>query len=281
MKTVKYLLLNMLLALTLPAMAQSSPIGDVNGDDLVNINDVNTIISLISKDKFLTPSADVNNDGAVTIADANIIISIILGGSGLPEEERDWVDLGLPSGTIWARRNVGAGSSEDYGDYFAWGETEPKGVYDWSTYIWCSGSNNKLTKYCTSSSYGTVDDKTELDPADDAACALYPGGRMPSLEQIQELVDSCKKILRISRNGVSGQLFVGPNGNTMFLPAAGYCWSNSLNLADSWGGYWSRTLSGKYPSYAYHLGFSSGYVYLSDYIRGSGLPVRAVRVSNN
>ena len=70
-----------------------------------------------------------------------------------------YVDLGLPSGTLWATTNVGADNPEDYGDYFAWGETKPKSDYSWETYKYANGAYNKLTKYNTSSSYGSVDNK--------------------------------------------------------------------------------------------------------------------------
>ena len=198
------------------------------------------------------------------------------------EDEGDWVDLGLPSGTIWATRNVGANAPEDYGDYFAWGETEPKSYYDWSTYKWCNGSCNTLTKYCTDSNYGIVDYKTELAPEDDAACAHYPGGRMPSVEWIHELRYNCTWQWT-QRNGVNGQLGTGPNGNTIFLPVAGRRWHESLDYAGTLGNYWSRTLSSVYTHYAYNLYFGSGFVGWDYYDlgRGIGLPVRAVRVSQN
>ena len=83
----------------------------------------------------------------------------------------EWVDLGLPSGTKWATCNVGATKPEEYGNYYAWGETETKTTYNWSTYKWCNGSAETQTKYCTNSDYGTVDNKTVLDLEDDAARA--------------------------------------------------------------------------------------------------------------
>ena len=95
----------------------------------------------------------------------------------------EYVDLGLPSGTLWATCNIGASSPEDYGYYFAWGETEPydenggKTTFNWSTYKWCNGDYNKITKYCDNSSYGNngfTDGKTELDPDDDAAMTMPP-----------------------------------------------------------------------------------------------------------
>ncbi len=192
------------------------------------------------------------------------------------DEEGDWVDLGLPSGTVWATRNVGASSPEGYGDYFAWGETEPKSYYDWNTYKWSYYENGylKFSKYNTDSYYGAVDNKTELDPSDDAACAHYPGGRMPSLEQILELLDNCTWQWTL-RNGVNGQLVTGPNGNTLFLPAAGYRWRESHG--GSGGDYWSRTLDSSRPGCACSLYFldSGGW---DDVGRRFGIAVRAVRV---
>ena len=96
----------------------------------------------------------------------------------------EYVDLGLPSGLKWATCNVGASSPEVYGGYYAWGETEEKSSYSWSTYKWCNGSYDTMTKYCTSSSYGTVDNKTTLDPQDDVAHVKWGGRwRMPTLEE--------------------------------------------------------------------------------------------------
>ena len=199
------------------------------------------------------------------------------------EDEGDWVDLGLPSGTIWATRNVGASSPEDYGDYFAWGETTPKEVYNWDTYKWSYYDANgylKFTKYNTDSYYGSVDNKTELDPSDDAACAHYPGGRMPSYDQIVELCNNCSWQWT-QRNGVYGQLVTGPNGSTMFLPAAGYRWDDSLGSVGSGGGYWSRTRNSFDPDGAYGLDFDSGYwgYWYVNFDRFYGFTVRAVRVS--
>lgn len=85
------------------------------------------------------------------------------------------IDLGLPSGLKWASCNVGASSPEEYGGYFAWGEIEEKSDYSWDTYKWCKGSSESMTKYCTNSNYGTVDNKTILDPEDDVAHVKWGG----------------------------------------------------------------------------------------------------------
>ena len=201
--------------------------------------------------------------------------------------EHEYVDLGLPSGTLWATMNVGANSPEDYGDYFAWGETTPKSVYDWSTYKWCNGSSDTMTKYCTISSYGYngfTDNKTELDPEDDAAYVNWgPEWRMPSYDQIQELQNNCTSKWT-TRNGVKGRLFTSKkNGASVFLLAAGYRWGGELYGAGSDGDYWSRTLDADYPRYAFSLYFGSGDVtwYSLAWNRSLGRSVRAVRVPQN
>ena len=131
------------------------------------------------------------------------------------------VDLGLPSGTLWADRNIGADSPEDCGDYFAWGETEPKTTYNWSTYKWCKGRYGTLTKYCADLASGTVDNKMTLEPEDDAATANWgEAWCMPTPEQINELYDECT-LTMITQNGVNGYKMTGPNGNSIFIPATG------------------------------------------------------------
>ena len=196
----------------------------------------------------------------------------------------DYVDLGLPSGTLWATMNVGASSPEDYGDYFAWGETAPKSVYNLSTYKWCNGDYDQLTKYCTDSDLGYngfVDNKTELDLEDDATTANWGSGwRMPSLTQIQELYENCPSEWT-TINGVDGRLFKSKkNGASLFFPATGYLWNGELDSLGWIGYYWSRTLNGSRPSYAYALYFSSGYVsWSNDWDRFSVRSVRAVRGS--
>lgn len=231
---------------------------------------------------------DVDQDGRVTIDDLTCLIDYLLTGSWGDEfvapDDHEWVDLGLPSGTLWATCNVGINSPEDYGDYFAWGETTPKEYYYWNTYKWCNGSKNAMTKYCANSDYGYngfTDGKTELDLEDDAACVNWgPSWRMPSVEQQQELVDNCTWTWTTC-DGVNGYLVAGPNGNTIFLPASGRRWGGALETG-TYGFYWSRTLRTDDSRYAYILNFISGNVYWgkSNY-RYDGFVVRAVRVSQN
>lgn len=198
-----------------------------------------------------------------------------------------YVDLGLPSGTLWATCNIGATSPEDYGDYFAWGETEGyndgKTIFNWSTYKWCEGSEYTMTKYCTKSSYGYngfTDDKTELDPEDDAAYVNWgPAWRMPSEEQFSELINSSYTTTEwTTQNGVYGRKITSKeNGNSIFLPAAGYRTGSSLLYAGSWGLYWSRTLYSGNPGSARYLSFNSSGVSMYGDNRYGGRSVRPVR----
>lgn len=140
------------------------------------------------------------------------------------EEQEDipeYVDLGLPSGLLWATKNVGANRPEESGDYFAWGETSPKGEYSWATYKYANGSETSLTKYCNSESYGNVDNKETLDLEDDAATVnLGKTWRTPTLNEIQELREYCSWS-RTTINGVNGCKATGPNGNSIFIPSCG------------------------------------------------------------
>ncbi|MBR5673912.1 MAG: hypothetical protein IKW97_05875 [Muribaculaceae bacterium] len=226
---------------------------------------------------------DVDYDGKVSIADVTTLIDYLLSGQW-PEDVHEWVDLGLPSGTLWATCNVGASAPEDYGDYFAWGETAPKDYYDKSTYKWCNGSYNTLTKYCTNSSYGNdgfTDGKIELDSEDDAATVNWgENWRMPTNDQQQELIDNCTRTWT-QCNGVNGTLVTGPNGNTIFLPAAGFRSCGLLGDASDFCYYWSRSLDSGHTFLACSLYFYSGYYYCDNFDRYYGFAVRPVRVSQN
>lgn len=227
---------------------------------------------------------DLNHDGYVDVLDVVSLINRVLSGhwSSGQQDDHEWVDLGLPSGTLWATCNVGADTPEEYGDYFAWGETEPKEVYDWSTYKWTNQGVYSLTKYCTNSTFGYngfVDNKTELDPEDDAAYVNWgENWRMPTYVQLDELNTECTWTWT-TQNGVYGRLVTGPNGNTIFLPASGLK-KNTLNAVGSYGIYWTRTLSG-YPGNACSFRFYSEKCYWYSFDRYYGLTVRPVCVSHN
>lgn len=198
----------------------------------------------------------------------------------------EYVDLGLPSGTLWATCNVGANSPEEYGDYFAWGETEPKSEYSWSTYKYCNGSTitPHMTKYCNKSSdgyNGFTDTLTELLPEDDAATANWGSGwQMPSTAQQQELINSeYTTTTWTTLNGVNGRMIVSKsNGNHIFLPAAGFYEYTSLyTYIGTYGFYWSRSLNTRNSLHGRYLAVYSSYIDTANYYRNVGQSVRPVR----
>ncbi len=195
-----------------------------------------------------------------------------------PYNGHAYVDLGFPSKTLWATCNVGAEKPEDYGYYYAWGETEPKDSYLWSTYKHCEGTSSTLTKYCNSKSYGKIDNKKVLDADDDAAVANWGGEwRMPTSAEWQELYDNTT-VTWMALNGVYGCKFTSLNGNSIFLPASGYRESTSLGRAGSYGFYWSSSLDESSPIYASYLQFITNSVYspYNGYQRHNGFSVRPV-----
>mgnify|MGYP003302756243 CR=1 FL=1 len=192
------------------------------------------------------------------------------------QDGHEYVDLGLPSGLKWATCNVGATKPEEYGDYFAWGEVEPKEYYEWSTYKYCNGSKYSMTKYCTYSNYGIVDNNTMLDHEDDAATVNWGGAwRMPTKAEQDELRNNCTWDWT-TQNGVNGYKVIGPNGNSIFLPAAGFMHEGTLTNAGSYGDYRSSSLEADEPYLAYIVYFYSDYVDWSYGSRCSGLSVRPV-----
>ena len=204
-------------------------------------------------------------------------------------QAQDYVDLGLPSGTKWATCNLGASKPSDYGDYFAWGETEPKTEYTWATYKWMQTGQSDwehITKYTFADGQtegiwyapdGTFigDGKTTLEAADDAATAkLGSPWRMPTLGEIKELLASCTWTWT-TQDGKNGYEVKGTNGNSIFLPAAG--WRHSTELSDDGGQglYWSSWVSA--DGGAKGLSFDSGGHDWGDVSRNYGFPVRPVR----
>ena len=196
-----------------------------------------------------------------------LVANFVYNGGGGSHE---YVDLGLPSGTLWATCNIGASTPEDYGNCYAWGETQPKSVYDWSNYRYCMGSSNTLTKYCQNSSFGYegyTDNLTILQSGDDAATVNWgTGWRTPKKDEWMELY-SHTTITWTTQNGVSGRLFTATNGNSIFLPAA-----------RSVGRYWSSSLAtNSNPPYAWYFGFDVNQLMYNTGHRSIGYSVRAVR----
>lgn len=202
----------------------------------------------------------------------------------------NWVDLGLPSGLLWASRNVGANAPEAFGDYFAWGETSPKSSYDLSNYLYYSYSNywSGYTKYCNVANWACdfiTDTLTILQPGDDAATAnLGDVARTPTKEEWEELVQNTTHSW-IHCNGVRGLHLRGPNGNAIFLPYAGYvdgiyledAIENVDELENPHGYYWSSSLKTNSPSSAWYMSPQFGSTTCYHDYRHYGLTIRAVR----
>ena len=223
-------------------------------------------VALLSAGLWSCGKEDDNNDSASS------------GGGG--QAEVVWVDLGLPSGLLWADRNVGASSSESYGNYYAWGETATKSIYNWSTYAYGSGEN-QLTKYCSNASYGLngfTDTLTILQPGDDAATAnMGNGARTPTRAEWQELITHTTSTW-VYQNGVNGRRFTASNGNSIFLPAAGNRWDDELCYVGSYGYYWFSSLYLGRPFRAWGFYFYSREQSMNNsYGRNDGFSVRAVR----
>ena len=214
----------------------------------------------------------------------------------------DAVDLGLS--VKWASYNLGAESPEGYGDYYAWGETEPyyengyaqsdsplwkdgKGNYgyEWPTYKWGTGTNSYLgpyIKYNTNSRYGEIDNKTVLDLDDDAAnVTLGAGWRLPTAQEINELknANNCNWTWT-EINGVKGMKITskksGYEDKWIFLPASGNRTGTSISGLNNSGAYWSSSLHNNYPSNAYSINFSSSISSENNNGRCNGRSIRPV-----
>lgn len=196
------------------------------------------------------------------------------GATGISVATAGAIDLGLS--VLWAATNVGANSPEQFGDFFAWGETTPKTNYTWDTYRWCAGASDDLKKYNCESGYGTVDNKAVLDLEDDAAHAKLGGvWRMPTSVEMDELKEKCHW-MHMAYRGVQGYKVTGPNGNSIFLPATGYRSETAHGSRGTSGYYWSSTLITSYPEKAFYLfcGASNTAKYNND--RSIGCTVRPV-----
>lgn len=190
----------------------------------------------------------------------------------------EWVDLGLPSGLMWAKYNLGASTPEGYGNYYAWGENEPKSEYSWATYVHGDRDDTyHIYKYNTSTNFGTVDDKVTLEESDDAVTSLLVanGARIPTKAEWKELMEATSSEWK-TVNGVYGRELTASNGNSIFLPAAGDRNGNSRINLGMRGNYWTASLYDDYPCRAWNMTFDSEdqRVYYGD--RYYGFSLRAV-----
>ena len=257
-----------LVATVLPADATDKSVSWSSSSDAVATVDASGKVTAVSKGTA-TIKAEAK-DGSGKYASCSVTVETPCPSGA--------VDLGLS--VYWGTTNIGASKPEDYGDYYAWGETEPKESYSWSTYKYGTSSSGPFFKYNTSDSYGTVDNKTVLEPEDDVASVKLGGEwRMPTDAEWTELRTKCTWTWTTNYNGtgVKGQIVTATNGNSIFLPAAGYRRDTKLYDAGSYGYYWSSSLNTDKPSIAWYVNFNSGTVRRRDYgYRSYGQSVRPV-----
>ncbi len=218
-------------------------------------------------------------DGTTTSIPVSEIENVTFVKKTAPAAPGEAIDLGLS--VKWASCNIGASKPEEYGDYYAWGETEVKSEYSEGTYKYFQLQDSSYV-HIGNSICGTQYD---------VAHVKWGGSwRMPSFEEVRELYKKCSWEWTTS-NGVTGCIVTGPNGNSIFLPATGFHLRGSLNYAGSAGFCWSGTLN-TFPSsnivpeeYAYAIFFDNSYNCSSGYggrfpdisvFRDAGLPVRPV-----
>ena len=194
----------------------------------------------------------------------------------------EYVDLGLPSGTLWATCNVGANKPEDFGKYFAWGETQQKKRFNESNYMYYKYDKEAeryyITKYCDYNPYmdGVHDDLFVLESGDDVAAVQWgEGWRIPTRSQWMELMDYTNNKWT-TQNGVKGMLFTANNGNSIFLPACGLYGYEGFNGKDEVCGYWSCSLFTGPSVWSFYCQEGDCTTY-TDFTREFGLTVRPVR----
>ena len=187
---------------------------------------------------------------------------------------QEYVDLGLSSGTLWATCNLGANSPEEYGDYFAWGETEPKDDFNWTAYFDTEDGGSTFKKYFNNGGL------TELQPEDDAATVKWGRSwQTPSLAQCMELYNSKYTTTTwTTLNGVKGRMVTSKsNSKSIFLPATGFRDGTILKESGENGDYWTRSLSTRYSYFAYDMDGSPNGSWDDGFKRCGGQVVRPVR----
>ena len=198
-------------------------------------------------------------------------------GGNCSANGHEYVDLGLPSGTLWATCNVGASKPEGYGNYYAWGDIETKANYNWVDYKYANGEY-KLTKYCSKSNYGNngfTDNLITLQGGDDPATTWGNRWHTPTKKQWDELLQNTTSKWMI-QNGVAGVLFVANNGQRIFLPASGVKAYAQFNDAGISGDYWSSSLFTGSPDGAWEFRFSESKLKVHYQYRFFGYSVRPV-----
>jgi hypothetical protein len=273
-----------LIATVIPEYAENKAVTWESSDESVaRVSDQGIVLAANSGTCTITCRA---TDGSGVKAECQVTVEV--------PDAYEYVDLGLPSGTLWATCNVGANSPEEYGDYFAWGETQPKRDYNWSSYQWMTEGQanwqwiNKYT-FADNQKVGCWydgdtfigDNQKELLPADDAATANWgKNWQMPSIEQCEELMNEANTTTTwTTQNGVAGLMITSrTNGNSIFLPAVGA--KSGTNHTDSGtkAQYWSRTLYTNFSDYGFSMFASQNSFSKTGISRYYGHCIRPVRV---
>lgn len=244
--------------------------------DNIIVSDNKTIVNLY---KAITYLDDYNDKDVSTIKE------------NTKENGYEYVDLGLPSGTLWATCNVGANSPTEYGKYFAWGETvgyydQEEHTFDWNNYKY--GDADNFTKYNAGlGGYGgTIDNKVTLDLADDAVHVNMGGDwHMPTNAQLEELINETNQewVTNYQGSGINGRLFISKNdpSKSIFIPASGYRWDSSVRGQGSNVYLWSSSLTTEDPYYSGYLYFGWAGCYMDIDGRCGGFCLRGVKSPSN
>ena len=250
--------------------------GDVDGDGTINTTDIVEVVNFImnkTSNNINEMAADVNEDGTVNAADIVSIVNIIPDNNNTQQDvPAEAVDLGLPSGTLWASCNVGATKPEEMGGYYAWGETEEKAEYTKDTYLYWSNQFNggdDIGENICGTNY------------DVAHVKWSQGWQMPDLDQIKELLENCSHEV-VEQNNVKGMKFTGTNGNSIFLPITGLYIGNKVYGKDDYCVYWTGIPPTPLGTAVYYL-YVDGkgethwdYLPENRYYRYYGMPIRPV-----
>ena len=208
---------------------------------------------------------------------SGVIVRAVKAGAETPQPVMEYVDLGLPSGTLWAACNVGASSPEGYGSFYAWGETNVKDTYSWSNYLYASGSQSSVQNIGTHIA-GTMFDVATQTLGNDWV--------MPTLNQANELLEKCTATIA-TLNGVKGVQLKGPNGNTIFIPMTGYKYDAKYSANGTQCYLWTDTkdivtnVAYKSMSLFFDCKSSTASVTTTAAPRRSGVIVRAVKAGVN
>jgi hypothetical protein len=247
-------------------------------------------VTLMTLSLTMLTGCEKDDPNAISMDKVNKGIQTIPGNNG---KEYEVVDLGLPSGNLWATCNMGATSPEQTGSLYAWGEVETKDLYSWTNYRWCNGTDLEITKYCQDRSLGTIDGKTKLDAEDEVTLTVMgQDWRIPTEDDFRELLTTRNCTAKWCKlNGVGGYLFTsvrkGYEDNSLFIPLAGMQDNSSTRFKGQYGWYWCNALYYDTMEREYNTKEANALLlqhtdidnhYMQSRPRCVGLPIRAIYI---